>query len=348
MPNHPPTGIAGTRSGLHKAVRAIVLDALSRGLGETLSTNDEFREELGLGAGTIQRALDLLAERGALQTTARGHLGRRIEHIGVGDCWQAAGLSPVRFILSPAGPVELDALEKRLGNELTAMGIPHTMHHSRGGNGRLRGMTRGDYDIALVSSGTLSGARESWGDGGLEVARVLSPGTYYAPERLVVLLSPQLAEDAAPRRIAIDRESFDHEALTLAEFPEDAGPYEYVSMDFTEVPGQVLAGLVDAGMWHITASPVPLFLTGLRARQMSTPEARGVRDSLSAAALVAWEGRPELKAVLESLPLVGLERDQRKGIANEQRTARQLAEGIQSLGGRVASPWYTDAEDAHP
>ncbi|WP_028708748.1 YhfZ family protein [Propionicicella superfundia] len=324
MLQQPIEGIAGTTSGLHRAVRAIVEDALTRGVGETLSTNGDFRERLGVGAGTLQRALDLLADRDALRTTSRGHLGRRIDAIGLGDCWQAAGLSPVRFLLSPAGPVELDVLESALGDELTALGVPYTVHHSRGGNGRLRGVSQGDYDVAVVSAGTLDGARRSLALQGLGEARVLGAGTYYAPDRLVILRGPAAADPVGRHRVAIDRESFDHEALTLAEFPAAEG-YEYVQMDFTEVPARVLAGLVGSGVWHITASAVPLFLTGLTADQMATPEGRRVRDSLSAAAAVASAGRPELKAVLDALDLAGLEQRQRARIDAENGSVAALA-----------------------
>lgn len=320
-------GIAGTTSGLHRAVRAIVLDALTRGVGETLSTNGEFRERLGVGAGTLQRAHDLLADRDALRTTARGHLGRRIDGIGLGDCWQAAGLSPVRFLLSPAGPVELDVLEGALGDELTTLGVPYTVHHSRGGNGRLQAVARGDYDMAIVSAGTLQGVRRSLAPSGLGAARVLGAGTYYAPDRLVVLRGPAADDPLGARRVAIDAESFDHEALTLAEFPASAG-YEYVQMDFTEVPGRVLAGLVGAGVWHMTASAVPLFLTGLVAEQMATPAGRRVRDSLSAAAAVASADRPELKAVLDALRLPDLEQRQRDRITAEVAAMAELADEV--------------------
>lgn len=317
-------GIAGATSGLHRAVRAIVLDALTRGVGETLTTNGEFQERLGVGAGTLQRAVDLLADRGALRTTSRGHLGRRIDEIGLGDCWQAAGLSPVRFILSPSGPIELDELEASLGDELTTLGVPFTMHHSRGGNGRLRAVAEGRYDIAIVSRGTFEGVRRSGMVTGLGAARVLGEGTYYAPDRLVVLRGPRSLDPALRETIAIDRESFDHEALTVAEFPDD-GVLRYVQMDFTEVPGRVLAGLVGAGVWHVTASAVPLFLTGLSVDQFATSAGRAVRDSLSAAAAVAGSQRPELTAIVDALDLPGLERRQRVAINAEEASRERLA-----------------------
>lgn len=319
-------GIAGATSGLHIAVRAIVQDALAKGVGQTLTTNGEFQERLGVGAGTLQRAIDLLAERDALRTTSRGHLGRRIDSIRLGDCWQAAGLSPVRIVMSPAGPVELDVLEQALADDLTGLGVPYTMHHARGGNGRLQAVIAGRFDLAIVSRGTYEGMKRSTAGFGLGGARVLGEGSYYSPERLVVLRGPLSNDPSLQDTIAIDYESFDHEALTLAEFPADAG-YRYVQMDFTEVPARVLAGLVGAGVWHVTTSAVPLFLTGLSAEQMATPAGRNVRDLLSAAAAVAGARRPELSAILDALQLPGLERRQRAGLdAESAATGRLVAE----------------------
>lgn len=305
------------QKGLQRAIHAIVLDALSRSVGGTLATNGELQQQVGVGAGTVQRALDLLADRGALRTTARGHLGRRIDAISLGDCWQAAGLAPVRISMSTGGPIELDALEAALSDELTRMGIPHGFAHVRGGNGRLADVSAGRSDIAVVSAGTYRCALDSLGLDGLGPARLFPPGTYYAPERLVVLRGPAAADRGLARTVAIDRQSFDHEALTMAEFPIEAG-FTHVDMHFTEVPARVLAGIVATGIWHVTESPFPLFLTGLEAVPLVRPQALTVMDALSGAAMVGRAGRSELAAVLHALELGSLVPDQQQALEDER------------------------------
>ena len=68
----------------------------------------------------------------------------------------------------------------------------------------------------------------------------------------------------------------------------------------------VLAGYVDAGVWRMTKSPVPVSLAGLRATELQRPEAVDVLRDFSRAVIVARSDRPELRAVLNSLTLTAL------------------------------------------
>ena len=324
-------GLGVTQGGLHGAVRAIVLDALGKQVGETLVKNVDLRGELGVGVGTVQRALDLLADRGALQTVSRGHMGRRIEAVDLGQCWQAAGLAPVRVLMSPPGSVEIDSLEAWLSGELVRLGVPHTLTHVRGGNQRLDDLTSGASDLTVVSAGTFDGLSARWSGHARPAYRRLGPGSYYAHDRLLVLSSSAHADAAGFARIAIDRESFDHEALTLAEFPP--GPdRRYIDVPFPEVPAFVLAGVADAGVWHRISSPVPLHLSQLRHRTMSA-RAAAVRDRLSGATIVARSERRELHAVVDALVIENLDSHRDAAIAAEAAMAARLELAVRQSAG---------------
>lgn len=178
----------------------------------------------------------------------------------------------------------------------------------------------------MVSAGTVDGLASGWTTPPALLSRQLDPGSYYAPQRLLVLRR-SADERAEPDRIAIDHDSFDHEALTLAQFPPRPGR-EYRQLPYPEVPAHVLAGAVDAGVWHMTASAVPLELAGLRATPMVGADAEATRDRLSGATLLAWAERPELRAVVEGLSLAGLPDALREGRAAEQAAADRLAEQV--------------------
>ena len=315
-----PSGDVAVAGSVHAAVRAIVRDALGKRVGDTLATNTEVRESLGVGMGTVQRALEVLAERDALHTISRGHLGRRIEAVDIGQCWQAAGLPPIRILLSPPGSVEINSLETTIGDEFGRLGVAYTVRHLAGGNQRLELLGRGEYDLTVVSAGTFDGVIGADGSAAI-VARRLASGTYYDPQRLVVLGRTDAATQA--RRVAIDTDSFDHEALTLAQFPPEPGR-EYVEVPYPDVPAFVLAGVVDAGIWHVTTSAVPVELAGLTVAQFSGEEAIATRDRLSGAAIAAWAGRPELRAVLDALGLDGLDAARAAAMEQEAASARRL------------------------
>ncbi|UUE22504.1 YhfZ family protein [Microbacterium sp. J1-1] len=298
-------GIAGLGQGLHSAVRAIVLEALSRGAGATLPTNAHFKSTCNIAAGTMQRALDLLQDRGALAVVSRGHLGRVIESLDVGQCWQAAGLPPVRLLLPPRGPIEIDVLDNRLAEDLTRLGIPHTVHHRPGGARRVDAVMTGEHDLAVVSAGAFDGTINAsvGAEGGARsvLSRRLEPGTYYAEGRLVVVRMGSF-EPTGPLRIAIDRGSPDHVVLTEAEFPIGAG-HTYIGTPFPSVPAQVLRGEVDVGIWHMTRTIIPLDLAGLATDALSTDAAKAAWGELSGAVLIGSPSRPELRSVTAELRL---------------------------------------------
>ena len=311
------SGIAGLTSGLHLAVRVIVEDALSRGVDSSMPTNVAFQERYGISAGTMQRALALLADRGALEVVSRGHLGRVIRSLDLAQCWQAAGLDPVRLALPPSGPPEADVLADQLAEGLTASGIPHTVRHLPGGTARLAAVRAGAHDLTVVSAGSWADSGHNWPtDDANALLRELPAGTYYAPGRLVVV---RLADDtrAGPVRVAIDENSPDHASLTMVAFPPSAG-HEYLPTTFPGVPRAVLSGEADAGVWHIARSVVPLRLTGLRLDPFSDPAAVELARVLSPAVLVGTPDRPELRPVIAGLDLGGLVEAQRRALADAE------------------------------
>ena len=280
---------------LPRVLRAVVIDALQLGVGEQLPTNAHYARTVGGTAGTIQRAMAVLAEQGAVTTTSHGTRGRAVESIDLGRAWALAGLAPVRLLLPPGGPEEVEQLSDALTDELTTVGIPHTVRHERGGARRLDSIADDRADVAVVSAGVLDAAARQLGD---VHVRLLGPGTYYGRGRLVsVRRSAELA--AVPARVAIDRDSPDHVALTEASYPREGG-YTYVDHPFPDVPAAVLRGDVDAGVWHRSHSLIPLDLAGLTCVPLPD-RAEAVWSEISAAALVGSASRQELISVLRAI-----------------------------------------------
>jgi hypothetical protein len=294
---------------LQIAVHALARDALAAGVKGTLPTNQQYLQTEGIGAGTLQRALDELRVRRALKTVSRGQLGRVVQAFNIAAAWQVGNLPPLRLALSPAGPVELAALEEVLADALTALGIPHVVRHPRGGPARLNLLLEGEADVSVFSAGVVAGVPER----GIQ-ARRLGPGTYYGPDRIAVVR--RAGDLTPPRRIAVDRESSDHCRLTSGEFPEQGG-YDYVAVPFPRIPAAVLAGDVDAGLWHIYPSVVPLDRAGLALTPLATPGGQAAWEELSEAVVAASPLRPELNSVLPALDLRGLAAAQAAAIAQD-------------------------------
>lgn len=285
---------------------ALATDALAVGIGGTLPTNADYLASHGIGAGTIQRALAELRTSGALSVVSRGHLGRVVTDVDVAVAWRAAWLPPVRLLLPPAGPVEITALQQVIAESLSALGIPHTVRHLRGGAARLALAVAGDADLAVVSAGVLASAESP------QRHRALGLGTYYGPARIAVVRRRD--DQGLPRRIAIDQDSPDHRAITEGEFPPADG-YDYVDVPFPRVPAAVLSRQADAGIWHITPSVVPLDLAGLVLRELGRSSGIAAWRDASEAVVVPSPLRPELAAVVSGLGLDDLAPRQALAIA---------------------------------
>jgi hypothetical protein len=281
------------------AVTALARDALAVGVNGTLPTNQDYLETQGIGAGTLQRALDEMRAGGALRTVSRGHLGRMVAELDVASAWRLGGLPPIRLVLPPAGPVEVTALQEVLAEALSGLAIPHTARHLRGGSARLEMTLTGLVDLSVFSTGVLRAA-----DTPADLKhRALGVGTYYGPDRIAVVR--RVGDRLPPRRIAVDDDSPDHRALTLGEFPPQ-GDWEYLQVPFPRVPAAIATGQADAGIWHICPSPVPLERAGLDLGRLASQSGQAAWRSTSEAVLAVGPTRPELAGLLEALDMSDL------------------------------------------
>jgi len=307
----------GAKSGLYSAVRTIVVDALAAGAGAGLPTNTQYQSEHGFTAGTLQRALVFLQERGAMSVVSRGHRGRFVDWINLAESWQAAGLGPVRLLVPPAGLIEMDVLGEIFAATMTQNGIAHAIEHAHGGHNRLMSASAGIADIVAVSKSTLelvSPTQLPTSTSGALV-RELPLNSFYAEGRVVVVRRAG-ESNQVPRTVAIDRNSPDHVLLTTAQFPP--GSHAYVDIEFPRTLAWVLTGKADAAVWHVNRTDVPVELAGFELSPLDARSAASEGADGSRAVLVAASHRPELAAILDVLPLEGLVGIQRENIRAEQ------------------------------
>lgn len=301
------------RTALYPAMRALISDALQVGVGGTLPTNADYLSRYGIGAGTMQRALNTLTNRGALRVVSRGHLGRLVVDLEAGQAWQAAGFSPVRLLFPRADPTEIRTLEQRVGEELLRRGVPFSSQHLPGAAARMASVDDGDHDVAIISSG----AYRSSASAGTEAdrSRELEPGTYYAADRIVVVQRNSDFE-GAPHRIAIDLMSQDHMALTRDRFPESEG-YVHINTRFHHVPAAVARNIVDAGIWHVTPSVIPLDIAGLVATPLEMLRTRSIWEGFSRTVIYMRAMRPEVAAIISAIDFSDLLTHQEAAFALE-------------------------------
>lgn len=287
---------SGEDQAILNAKRQIAIQALSAGVDGKLPTNAFFKQQHNIVAGTMQRALTLLSDTEALKTRSRGHQGRVITHLDVGLCWNIAKLKPLQLLMPSSGSIEIDVLIRHFTAKLSELNIPYFISNQPGALDRIAQVEQGKSDITLASSGAaeIEGICEESGQ-----MKVLKPNTYYCLERLVII-SGQDSQPEQWRRIAIDRHSTDHLGLTQCEFPRQQG-FDYIESDFRQIPARVLRDELDAGIWHMTGSPVPLSFAGLKATPLTGTATFEQHQKISSAAFITNPKRPELNSLLSNL-----------------------------------------------
>jgi hypothetical protein len=271
---------------------------------------------VGVGSGTVQKGLRVLESAGAVTLRARGHQGTFIVKRHVGRLWALGGLGHVTGALPLPDSPEGSGLAAGLRAQFGGLGIPLQMLYMHGASRRVRVVEEGQADFAVLSKGAAEHARS--GSPGREWTELdLGPHSYYSDGSMVVLAHPvRSGSTVGAHRIGIDRDSYDHTQLTLAEFPPADG-YEFQAMDYPHIPAAVAMGRIDAAVWHRTSLPIPLELIKITVRSLERPEAIETCETLSRAILLARRDRPEVEVALRELEVEQIRDTQARVLRNE-------------------------------
>jgi hypothetical protein len=277
-------------------VRAVVARMLlAREVGQRIPTVQELQTSTGAGSGTVVKALRGLQDSGAVTLTAHGHQGTVVKGRDVGQLWTAGALGNFRLILPPQGPVEQQGILEVVQTVLQGMGVSVVAGFRPGARTRLEDVYHERVHATVTSAGALDRHRADLpGLTGID----LGPGTFYSSGSLVVVEHAS-RDPRSPLRVGIDRNSYDHQQLSEAEFG-DRGP-EYVQIPFVLAPAAVLAGDIDAAIWHSMPTVIPPELAGLRLSPLSTPAGTATMARISPAAIVTRGLDPGVNALLREV-----------------------------------------------
>lgn len=243
-------------------------------VGEAIPTMAALAAESGTGTGTVQAALAGLRDVGAVQFSTHGHQGTTLIERDLGKLWSASSPGPLTGILPLPGSIEFSGLATAVSVTFEQSGVPATLAFRLGSRKRIDFLTSGGADFIACS---LAFARTL----GEDFASIdLGPSTYYTHDSVAVIT--RAGEFPGTRgRIAIDRQSHDHEARTKAEFPKA----NFVESAYPMIPDAIVAGRADAAVWHRTSSSPIETARGIEIHPLSRPEP-DIAEELSHAALV--------------------------------------------------------------
>ncbi|MCL7491079.1 GntR family transcriptional regulator [Streptomyces sp. MCA2] len=239
-----------TRNG-HAArqLAALLIRQGADGAGARLPRVRDVAELLGVGNGTVQSALRLLEEAGAIKTVARGHLGTFLVGSDRAALWRLSGLGAVQAAMPLPHSLRFEGLATGLRAAFEEAGAPFALTFLRGAAARLAALAEGRAELAVLSR---FAADRLTGRQAVELIADLGPGTYVGAHGLV--LRPGVTLGSPGLRIAVDDASADQRMLAERVFAHRPG-VAWVPCSAPQVREALAQGRADATVWNLDEVP---------------------------------------------------------------------------------------------
>ncbi|RSO04927.1 GntR family transcriptional regulator [Streptomyces sp. WAC 06783] len=239
-----------TRNG-HAARRlaALLINQPTEGEGARLPRVRDLATELGVGNGTVQAALQLLEESGAMDTVARGHLGTFLVRADRAILWRIAGLGTVLAAMPLPHSRRREGLATGLRGAFEKTGAPFAITFMRGAATRVGALLDGKVDLAVLSRFAADALMEQHP---IDLIADLGPATYAGAHGL--LLRHGVQPDSEGLRVAVDNTSEDQRALAERAF---AGRTDvtWLESSFTQLYDLFAQDRADATVWNLDEVP---------------------------------------------------------------------------------------------
>lgn len=227
--------------------------------GERLAPVHQLAAEFGTGRGTVQSALKLLADGGAIVLKTQGIKGSFIRQIDRDLLLAAAGIFPLIGAMPVAYSTRFQGLAAGLTRAFEAEALPLVLAQVRGGRNRIHFLRTGRCDFAVISR--LAWQQEEQA-GDLHLVHSFGSSSNVS-DHVLLLARPAARDRPVPQgiedgmRVGIDRASHDHARLTLAECEGKA--VTLVEISYAQALPKLLAREIDAAVWD-TGVPLPATL----------------------------------------------------------------------------------------
>lgn len=231
-----------TRHGI--AVTKIARELLACEVGARIPRIEDFSASCGVGRGTVQSALQLLAGSKAIHLESRGHLGTFLKNADFPRLWEFAGLKN----LMGAMPLPYSRRNEGLATGLYAAfehkNVPFHLSYMRGSANRVKALNEGRYDFVLLST---RAANHAVSENNGRIVHRFGPKTYVGAHALLIRSDdkPLLRRGM---RVGVDSSSVDQQTLT---FEMCRGvEVTYVELPYMQLFEQLVQGNIDAAVWN--------------------------------------------------------------------------------------------------
>lgn len=226
-------------------VNRLARDLLPRKEGDRIPSISEYQERFQVARGTVQNAVNHLAESGAISLVRKGHLGTFIQQV---DYRKLQECSFNRELLGSM-PLPYSLCYQGLATALFEAMKPYSFNlvYARGSESRLKLLSSGVCQFTVCSRYAAEEAIRCRKN--IDIAVDLGPETYLT-RHVLVFRDPAKTRIEAGMRVAYDRASLDHRHLTEL-ITAGVRNVEFVDLKAHQTIRAIRDGQIDAGVWNL-------------------------------------------------------------------------------------------------
>lgn len=240
----------------------------------------DYAQKFQVGNGTIQGALHVLVEMGAIALETRGQYGTFLTGIDRNQTRSVAGLGPLLGSIPLPYSRRYEGLATALYEVAARRGTSISLNYMRGGSTRVDALMRGQVDFTVISAMACDLVQQS-GNGLMAVA-VLPEGTYVG-DHAVLVADAAATGIVGGMTVGVDPSSIDQMELTQAEC--SGRQVTLLEAPYTMLLDKLLRREIDAVIWN--ADEIQVRHPDILVRPLQSDAGRALSRRHTRAALVA-------------------------------------------------------------
>ncbi len=215
--------------------------------GTRIPTVSELNERIGLARGTIQNALKMLTEKGAVELYSRGAMGTFLKKKNMRQLLDFAGIDSIVGAMPLPYSVRYEGLATGLISGVeNVYDLPVSLAYMRGAECRISMVLAERYDFAIVSRMAAEQViREKKLP--LKIIKSFGPQSYLGAH-VLLFHDKDRHEIQDGMKVGIDRDSIDQMKLTKDVCK--GHKVEFVPMNYNQITKAIKDGYIDAAVWN--------------------------------------------------------------------------------------------------
>jgi len=267
-------------------------EMLSYYSGYRIKTVGEYAESFEMGRGTVQAALKLLQETGAIKLESRGHLGTYIDQLDYEKLWSISDLGTIMAVMPLPYSKRYEGLATGFYKTFEKGNIPFSLAFMRGATKRIEALTLGKYNFAVVSK--LAAMREIEKTSSIEIIYEFGEGSYVG-SHVIIFRDSKSKEITEGMRVALDPNSIDQTILSSYEC--EGKRVEYITTPYNQIIQKLENNEIDAAIWNV--DEIQEKNLNYNILPFSNPKTRQIGKADTIAAVVVSKNNLELGELLK-------------------------------------------------